>query len=292
MQPLMTAPEPQHQTGKQESRSGLWSEAPGFRRLVISAAAVTIVAAAVQLAPVQTPPAPVLEGAQVAPQQAPPVTGPVSVPAAPVAPLPPAQMTEAAPPILPQPAHQEPPAMPVKPAGSSDKAAAVHNVRPHPAAAKVPSSAAIHPPIQSAPTPAPAPQRQEQTAMLPAEGTRAVPQQAPLPSQIPSRECGPEAKYNSEPSAGGVVVGFLLPEQAQWVLQKTQSHRGMLINPEYLANKRAMVRVGGGSGGPQVIAVVPWGMQVNVGDNVHFIGNHVDPSMACHYVPNLIDSAS
>ena len=139
--------------------------------------------------------------------------------------------------------------------------------------------ATISPPPPAHAKAAPAPRPHSQPVPAPS-----------VASQIPSRDCGPNAHYESLASAAGIVVGFMTEEQAQWLLQNTQAQRGMAINPEFLSNKRALVRVGGGTSGPVVTALVPWGMEVRPGDPVHFIGLHVDPAMACHYVPNVIDS--
>lgn len=301
MQPLMTAPETDKQAGKPTGRqefpqgqaSGLWSDAPGFRRLVLSAALASVVATSVQLVPSPTP-----EASQQPPLATAPLPTPLPPPApqpsaatvvGPVATPPPTQVAEPIQSTQTQQKPQEPPAASAKPVALPEKTAAANSAPPRSAIPRaIPAPA--HP-QRPQPLPAPVPQSQEQTAMVtPApQGRSQSTPMAPAPSQIPSRDCGPNARYDSVASAGGIVVGFLTPEQAQWLLQNTQSRRGMLINPEYLANKRAVVRIGRGSSGPQVVALVPFGMEVKVGDTVHFTGLHVDPLMVCHYVPNVID---
>jgi DNA-binding transcriptional MerR regulator len=90
------------------------------------------------------------------------------------------------------------------------------------------------------------------------------------------------------PLGSGVVVRFLSPEEAASTLQRTQAHLGMTISPDYSLNKRAVVRRGVGPAGRGIIALVPLGMDVQVGDQVDIQGLQIDPSLPCHYIPNLI----
>jgi len=307
VQPLMTAPERGEQAVKRKGGQGplegqsadLWSRAPAFRRLVLSAGMVTAAAASLQLVPSPRPEATLQQAFIVnAPSpvsQPTPATQPATASAVPAAV--PSQAQIAKPVVKSVVAQQKPKdlaASQMEPIAVHEKKVEAHRVLHHRAELRVPPAEALEPRARSSPVPAPTPQVQEQTAILspvPQERSQSIPA-APVPSQIPSRDCGPDARYNSLPSAGGVVVGFLTPEQAQWLLLSTQSARGMSVNPEYLANKRALVRIGGGSTGPQVVALVPWGMDVKVGDHVHYAGLHVDPTVACQYIPNLIDSGS
>jgi hypothetical protein len=92
----------------------------------------------------------------------------------------------------------------------------------------------------------------------------------------------------SHPPQQGQVVGFLTPEQADDVLQRTQRQLGMTINPDYLPNARSYVHLDGGVQGSRYVYLVPQGMNVRVGDRVEIIGGRLDPNLPCAYIPNLI----
>jgi hypothetical protein len=81
------------------------------------------------------------------------------------------------------------------------------------------------------------------------------------------------------------VVGFLSPEQAANVLQRTQANLGRTINPDYLANVRSLVHLDGEVQGSRYIYLVPQGMNVHMGDRVDVIGGRIDPNLPCQYVP-------
>jgi hypothetical protein len=86
----------------------------------------------------------------------------------------------------------------------------------------------------------------------------------------------------------GHVVGFLTPEQAGNLLQRTQTELGMPINPDYLPNVRSLVHLDGSAEGSRSVYLVPQGMNVRIGDRVEVIAFRTDPSLPCHYIPNLI----
>lgn len=86
----------------------------------------------------------------------------------------------------------------------------------------------------------------------------------------------------------GDVAGFLTQDQALRLLEQTQAHAGMSINPEYIDNVRALVHIEGRPPGARSVALVPKGLTVQIGTRVEFIGGYVDPMLPCHYVPNLI----
>jgi hypothetical protein len=93
---------------------------------------------------------------------------------------------------------------------------------------------------------------------------------------------------HATPMGGGAAVRFLSPQEAANLLQTTQARAGMAINPNYLANRRAVIRVNGGPAGRTVVALVPLGMDIRPGDQVDRQRGYVDSSLPCHYVPNLI----
>jgi hypothetical protein len=120
------------------------------------------------------------------------------------------------------------------------------------------------------------------------------------PSQQPRLLAAPTSQSNAEGmpaascslpngqiflSGAGTVVGFLSPQQASDLLQKTQVQLHANINPLFLTNLRAQIDTPSG----RVIALVPTTMTVRPGDQVQFSGAHRDFSLPCHYVPNLIN---
>jgi uncharacterized membrane protein len=86
------------------------------------------------------------------------------------------------------------------------------------------------------------------------------------------------------PGGGGKVAGFLSVQKAQALLHSTEAQLHAKINPKYVNNPRAILS----SNGQSVIAIVPASMSVKVGDQVEYSGGYTDPSLPCHYVPNLI----
>jgi len=92
----------------------------------------------------------------------------------------------------------------------------------------------------------------------------------------------------SHPAQQGQVVGILTPEQADNLLQRTQTQLGMAINPDYLPNVRSLVHLDGAVQGSWYVYLVPQGMNVRIGDRVEVIGGRIDPNLPCHYIPNLI----
>jgi hypothetical protein len=90
------------------------------------------------------------------------------------------------------------------------------------------------------------------------------------------------------PLGSGVVVRFLSAQEAANLLRITEARLGITIDPDYRLNKRAVVRRGVGPVGPTITALVPLGMDVQVGDQVDMQGFQIDPSSPCHYIPNLV----
>jgi len=85
-----------------------------------------------------------------------------------------------------------------------------------------------------------------------------------------------------------VAVRFLTRDEAMCLLQATQAHAGMSINPAYVDNVRAVVQIGSGPAPSQTTALVPNGLTVAIGARVEVVGGYVDPFLPCHYIPDLI----
>lgn len=90
------------------------------------------------------------------------------------------------------------------------------------------------------------------------------------------------------PSGPGRILGFLSADQATKLLQSTQFSSHMAVNPDYLANLRTVVHLDNAPEGYRTVYLVPQGMKVAIGDHVTVAGGRIDPSLPCHYVPNLI----
>jgi hypothetical protein len=100
--------------------------------------------------------------------------------------------------------------------------------------------------------------------------------------------CHGNAAAFAGPSGRGEVVGFLTSDQAVRLLQNTQFSSRMAINPDFLTNVRSLVHVEGSLDGTRTVYLVPQGMNVRMGEHVEVVGGHVDPSLPCHYIPNLV----
>jgi hypothetical protein len=100
--------------------------------------------------------------------------------------------------------------------------------------------------------------------------------------------CHANAAAFAGPSGRGQIVGFLTSDQAAKLLQNTQFSSRMAINPDFLANVRSLVHLEGSLDGTRGVYLVPQGINVRIGDHVDVVGGHVDPSLPCHYIPNLV----
>jgi hypothetical protein len=82
----------------------------------------------------------------------------------------------------------------------------------------------------------------------------------------------------------GVVVNLLDTPAAMALLAKTEAQIGGPIDPVYLNNQRAVIRM---LDGRQATVLIPLEMSVGVGDRITFQGSYRSPYLPCSYVPNL-----
>ena len=120
--------------------------------------------------------------------------------------------------------------------------------------------------------------------LLPSDGL------APNGQQVCNANANPAAlgAFLNQTSVRGQIVGFLTPDQATHLLENTQFNARISINPNYMTNMRALVHVDGSPEGSRVVALVSKDLTVQPGKRVEFVGGHVDPTLPCHYIPNLI----
>ena len=83
-----------------------------------------------------------------------------------------------------------------------------------------------------------------------------------------------------------VILNIWTPAQAQAGMVLTQRMAQGPIDPAYVTQLRVGVRVE--QTGARVGALVPAGMDVQIGQRVTFISAHLSPNLPCHYIPNLI----
>jgi len=86
-------------------------------------------------------------------------------------------------------------------------------------------------------------------------------------------------------SVKGMILRFETPELAQKNIELTQSRARGLIDPNYVSQLRAVIRVD--ETGQTVGALVPAGMDAHVGQRITFTTAHRS-KLPCHYIPNLI----
>jgi hypothetical protein len=116
----------------------------------------------------------------------------------------------------------------------------------------------------------------------------------PLLNTVPSETakeangCRPNSYTFAGQTGHGQVVGFLSTDQAARLMQETQRNSRLAINPDYIANTRALVHIDQSLEGSRYVYLVPKDMNVRIGDRVDVVGGHLDPSLPCHYIPNLI----
>ncbi len=104
-------------------------------------------------------------------------------------------------------------------------------------------------------------------------------------------ECGVNAMASfRSPSQvlRGQVLRLLTRDEALKAIQKTQFIYDMHINPNYVYNVRAAIHVDDAFEHPVGFVLLPLGISARVGDRVEFVTAHPDPSMPCHYIPNLV----
>jgi hypothetical protein len=93
-------------------------------------------------------------------------------------------------------------------------------------------------------------------------------------------------KLGSSPRDGeGVVVSFLEAQDATATLARTEAQVGGSIDPKYVANRRAVIRMPNNA---QTTVVVPAEVTLAAGDRVVFQSSHRSRDLPCSYVPNLV----
>lgn len=83
-----------------------------------------------------------------------------------------------------------------------------------------------------------------------------------------------------------VVLEFWTPAQTQAAIVLTQRLAQGPIDPAYVKQLRVLVRVE--QTGRRLGALVPDGMEMQIGQRVTFVTAHLSPNLPCHYIPNLI----
>ena len=100
---------------------------------------------------------------------------------------------------------------------------------------------------------------------------------------------GPMEVALTPPSAvAGRVEGFLPEAEAMALIPRSEEAANGKIDPAYVHNLRALFHPDGAPPNVRVPVLVPVGMNVYVGEHVNMVGGHASPSLACHYIPNLI----
>jgi hypothetical protein len=84
------------------------------------------------------------------------------------------------------------------------------------------------------------------------------------------------------------VLGFLTKDQAARVTSSTDANADFFTSPDYLNNIRIAVHVDGRPEGARKIVLLPPGLSVQIGDHIEYLLSHLDPSMPCHRIPNLV----
>ena len=82
----------------------------------------------------------------------------------------------------------------------------------------------------------------------------------------------------------GVVIRLLDHDAAMALLAKTEVNVGAPIDAAYIDNQRAVIRK---ADGQEATVLIPWKMQVVVGDRIMYQGNYRNTNLPCSYVPNL-----
>ncbi|MDB5439533.1 MAG: hypothetical protein JWM33_1960 [Caulobacteraceae bacterium] len=86
------------------------------------------------------------------------------------------------------------------------------------------------------------------------------------------------------PLGEGVVVNLLTDQAAKALLARTEANLGAPIDPAYLNNQRANVRL---EDGRRATVLLPLGMAASPGDRIAYQGAYRSPGPGCSYVPNL-----
>lgn len=90
----------------------------------------------------------------------------------------------------------------------------------------------------------------------------------------------------------GRVVGFLSRAQALALIPVTERRVNGKIEPAYVDNLRVLIHPDHWPAGRNVPVLVPQGMLVHFDEHIEAVASHASPTLACHYVPNLIIATS
>jgi hypothetical protein len=114
----------------------------------------------------------------------------------------------------------------------------------------------------------------------------------PATPATPAASAGPQPQNcmlveSPQPTqrGSGTVVSFEDHTTSLRRIERTQASVGGQIDPDYIANQRAIVRVGNGR---YVVFIVPKTMQVHLGDRVLVQNGYRNINLPCNYIPQLI----
>ncbi len=86
------------------------------------------------------------------------------------------------------------------------------------------------------------------------------------------------------PVGEGVVVRLLTQGEAMALLSTTQIEVGAPIDSAYVNNVRAIIRVDDRT---SKTVLIPYGMEIDIGDRVSFQSSYRSSPRLCSYVPTL-----
>ena len=118
--------------------------------------------------------------------------------------------------------------------------------------------------------------------------TRATASTSPpsAPHRVTARQgCALRQPIRPFPIGSGTVTGLQTPERAAADIPRREARLGGVIDPSYLHDGRAVVRLDGG--GVNTFDVLP-GMNVRAGDRVALQNSYRSTALPCAYVPILI----
>ena len=185
--------------------------------------------------------------------------------------------------------------IPAAPAAAPGSILAVPQTAAHPAAV-VQQPAAL---AQSAAQPAPmrVARALPFARAQPEASTEPQPVHAGISSRIAlaDQSCGGGgpmmSPLNPPPPLAGRIVGFVPRAVAMELIPRSEQAANGKIDPAYIRNLRAIFHPRNAPSFVREAVIVPTDMTVYVGEDVRMVGGHASPTLACHYVPNLIVSA-